>query len=393
MEDWQVALILIAVLVGIIISIVLLRRRQKKEVDAMNIAQELLGRIRKAVKDNKLDIKRLPAWVNYAKVSWARFSNSYIILFEDSSLNSDDFKDEGNVNSDVQFFMNIPKFIPVGVCLKAREDKGGGLIILVGSYTDGEYTYLNIKDGAALFNVGNIPYHNPIALQNLFIQLSTHNKLRNDDDVIAIRFIPFAIYLHMDDMSDINSLWKKCTPHLINSLEAIHNSAQGDYYRNKLKIFDAFLAFKEKSVIVLGKDRGSELSVLIQVRDYLIKMGYDAHLIKELPEPPMISIEEKVKNWCGASRFCVMVDKEPAGHIAEYDYLKDQRTILAFLRQKGKGSTRMIGDADQVDINYFRTFEFNKTPLEKIDLAVRWAEDHINKRIKTYANYPWRKTK
>lgn len=393
MADWQIAAIIIAVLAGIILSIILLRRIQMKGVDTMNVAQKLLGKIREAVKDKKLDMKRLPVWVKYAKITWVKISNSYIILFEDSSSNVDVYKDEGIVNSDVQFFMNIPKFIPTGACLNAREEKDGGLMILGGSYTDRKFTHLALKFGVALFNINYIQYHSPIALQNLFIQLSTDYKSEEKGDISAIRFIPFAIYIHIDDMSDFNSLWRKCTPHIIDSLEAFHNSEQGTYYSNQLKIYNTLSATKKESVIVLGKDTGTELSDLIQVRDYLIGMGYDAHLIKDLPEPPMISIEEKVEFWCGASRFCVMIDKEPAGHIAEYVYLKNQRTILAFLRQKGKGSTRMIGDVDQVDINYFKSFEFDNTPLEIIDLAVRWAEDHIRKRIKAYANYPWRRTK
>jgi hypothetical protein len=44
-------------------------------------------------------------------------------------------------------------------------------------------------------------------------------------------------------------------------------------------------------------------------------------------------------------KFAVMEDSVASGHIAEFEYCKNNRVILALLRQKGKGSTWMIGDA------------------------------------------------
>ncbi len=88
------------------------------------------------------------------------------------------------------------------------------------------------------------------------------------------------------------------------------------------------------------------------------------------------------------------IDREAAGHLAEYQYLKEQRTILALLRPKRKGSTYMIGDEHLVDFNYINLFEFEKSPLEVIDVAIDWAENFVKKRMKAYGKaYPWRKKK
>ena len=144
---------------------------------------------------------------------------------------------------------------------------------------------------------------------------------------------------------------------------------------------------------MLGKDTGPELLRLKQLRDALKGRGYGASFIKELPEIPMMSNEEKVRMWSMASRFCVMIDDVPSGHIAEYQILKSQRSILALLRPRGRGSTFMIGDDPIVDTNHIAVFEFDHTPLAKVDEAIEWAEAIAKTREDGYgAAYPWRHT-
>jgi hypothetical protein len=154
------------------------------------------------------------------------------------------------------------------------------------------------------------------------------------------------------------------------------------------------LVYKEKSVIVFGKDSDSHnLGEMYRVRDYLKAKDYEAYLLRELPEHPLMSNEEKAKFWALASRFCVMIDREPSGHIAEYNYLRGERVVLAFLRPKGKGSTYMIGDDSIVEINHIKIFEFESSPLQVLDNAVTWAEDFIRKKIEALKDaYPWRKS-
>jgi len=129
----------------------------------------------------------------------------------------------------------------------------------------------------------------------------------------------------------------------------------------------------------------------MHVRDSLRVKGYDAQLIQDLPELAMMSNEEKVRLWTMASRYCVMVDRSASGHVAEFMILKEQRSILAFLRPLGSGSTFMIGDAALVDINYIRIFEFESSPIEVLDEAIDWAESLARVRSETYNKaYPWR---
>jgi hypothetical protein len=53
-------------------------------------------------------------------------------------------------------------------------------------------------------------------------------------------------------------------------------------------------------VIILGKNTNPKLQELIQVRDFLKGKGYEAALLKDLKEVPMMSNEEKVCSWVGA---------------------------------------------------------------------------------------------
>ena len=58
------------------------------------------------------------------------------------------------------------------------------------------------------------------------------------------------------------------------------------------------------------------------------------------------------------------------------------------LRQKGKGSTWMIGDAPLVDVNYIKSFEYTERTLHDVLIeASRWAEDFKKKRADIYKQY------
>ena len=125
-----------------------------------------------------------------------------------------------------------------------------------------------------------------------------------------------------------------------------------------------------------------------------VPMRYDARLIREMAEIPAMSNEEKVRLWTLASRFVVMIDRTPSGHILEHALMKEQRTILAVIRRRGQGSTYMIGDAGLVDVNFIQVFEFDYYPEDVLAEAVEWAEAIALERQHAYDNYyPWRQAK
>ena len=50
---------------------------------------------------------------------------------------------------------------------------------------------------------------------------------------------------------------------------------------------------------------------------HVASKGYDAGIIKQLPELLSMSNSQKVRMWTISCRFCIMIEREPSGHINE----------------------------------------------------------------------------
>ncbi len=309
------------------------------------------------------------------------FDETVLLLFEDTS-DSDDFRTIGAVDSDAQLFFGVDVPTPnlVGIDLAIVPWPDGSALI----------TDPVLEVPAKIHMVGEVPAfyrssgpHGPLFLFNIMLAHDPESK-----GVVAGRFVGFAAYLHTSDAKDP---WPLLRERVMTTLRATAQAPAGRVYETRRAPTEALVQSKARSVIVLGKDTGAELDELLRVRDYLRGLGYEARLIKDLPEIGPMSNEQKVRLFAQLSRFCVMVDRVPAGHIAEYGHLKDQRTTLAFLRPRGSGSTYMIGDADLVDLNYIRRFEFDGRAETVLAEAVAWAEGIERARESAYgAAYPWR---
>jgi len=354
---------------------------------AQNAAQMFLRDLRSWVSKNNLESSRLPGWITAARVRLGWVNSSCIIVFEDT-IGNDSYEIRGSVHADMVLLMNVKDYHPSGASLKARKDVKK-LIALRGTYQEKNRTIFNlVGKSPAFFDCGFAGYHGPTALINILMQ---HTPDGAGTTPVAVRYIPFALYLHENDVIHPNQIWNNCEQTMGDILLEIHNSDTGSFYQRLQSRATIFALNKASGVIVLGKDTGDQLQELIQVRDYLKGKGYDAELIKNLPDIPMMSNEEKVRLWSLASRFVVMIDRVPAGHLVEYQILKEQRTITAFLRPAGSGSTYMIGDDALVDINYMQLFEFNDTALSILDSVKTWAEQIAEQRATAYNKaYPWR---
>ena len=156
-----------------------------------------------------------------------------------------------------------------------------------------------------------------------------------------------------------------------------------------------FELIRENSIIVLGKygkhEEEYRLEELEQVRDYLLKKGYSAYLVKNLRDTSDISTEDKSIFWMRAAKFCVMIDRiefhqkgGASGYLDEYVYAKDKGLITAILQWKGLSSTSLMDDARIKRFPHIRFFTFENSPLEKnakiIDDAVEWAKNEIKER-------------
>jgi hypothetical protein len=355
---------------------------------ARNVAAAFLRNIRQEVARRSLNEDRLPRWLQAARVRVGWINASLVIVYEDApQLQTDTYEILGPVGADTVVLLNVDNFQPPGAVLQARESRG--FLVLVGEVGQGNGSVFSlVGQRPAFFDCGYAGYHGPRALLNLFFQ----HVPDDSTGPVAMRFIPFALYVHDADASDPIALWQRCEEQLMNLLTSdIHDTEAGIFYENQQGRVRTFAHNKETGVIILGKDSGPELEELREVRDFLRARGYDADLIKELPEIPMMSNEEKVRLWAIVSRFCVMIDRMPTGHIAEYPFLREQRSILAVLRPRGSGSTYMIGDDHLVDVNFINVCEFEETPLNVLDEVIEWAEGIAAERVEAYRGaYPWR---
>jgi hypothetical protein len=164
-------------------------------------------------------------------------------------------------------------------------------------------------------------------------------------------------------------------------LSMVKSEEFGPSVQKYVRIGDAVHQLKGNSVVILGKDT----PLLRRIRDELCTIGYNAFLVKDQPDLPEQSPEEKVKLYALMSKFAVMEDSAASGHIAEFEYCKNNRVVLAMLRQKGRGSTWMIGDASLVDVNYIKTFQYDEKTLHAVlHEATIWAESFIQRRSEAY---------
>jgi hypothetical protein len=153
--------------------------------------------------------------------------------------------------------------------------------------------------------------------------------------------------------------------------------------------------FRKKQILILGKDTGSEASYLVTISKFLKKNGYSPVRVKDYPDIPELSNEEKVRVFADNCRFVILENSFAAGQIAEIKMLSTNRIITATLRQRGTGSSFMVTDYFK-DYEFIKEFEYeNSTESmeQSLKKAIEWAELKTQERIEYYNNvYPWRKT-
>ncbi|MFC6837216.1 hypothetical protein [Halomarina ordinaria] len=350
------------------------------EEQAELFAKSLLVGIRKVIEVSDYDTEGFPRWTRASNIRIAEINGSTIIFFERSAKESDQVIQYRSVSSDVEFV--FPQYTSscdtVMFPLGELNDGDPGLSSIA-SVT------LSISSANHCFtDIGSRSEHSARAFHHVIVQYEPENQIE------AVRYIPFALFVPSKYIGDFQYFWDSCAGKLVAPLTSLHDSPAGSY-RSEPMAEKGIMSCVKDTVIILGNYDDPYEDELLQIRDYLIRLGYDAVLIKDLPAPGSSSLEQKVKLWVNASRFCVMIDREASGHIKEYEIVKSERKPLVFLRPDGDGSTWMIGDDELVDLNYIKTFEFSRTPLEKMEDGLRWAENLLNERGNTYPEfYPWR---
>ena len=133
------------------------------------------------------------------------------------------------------------------------------------------------------------------------------------------------------------------------------------------------------SVLVLGKDTGEQLERLKQIQRTLEERGHLVYLIKEEPDRLGESILQKVLRYALSSRFVIIENTEPSGHLYEVPHVaKMAECVVAVLQEQGKGATWMFEDA-YFKHRHWKKFEYRgKDDLAEVVLnAAAWARESL----------------
>jgi hypothetical protein len=147
------------------------------------------------------------------------------------------------------------------------------------------------------------------------------------------------------------------------------------------------------SVLILGKDTGAALDRLKTMKCKLEELGYYIYIIKEQPDRLGESIVQKVLRYALSSKFVLIENTEPSGHLYEIPHVaKAAECVTVVLQEEGKGATWMFEDA-YAKHNHWRKLTYREGRLEDaVEKAAAWAEKFIT----DFAGYqvaklPWLK--
>jgi len=145
------------------------------------------------------------------------------------------------------------------------------------------------------------------------------------------------------------------------------------------------------SVLILGKDTGPALDRLKRIESKLQELGYYTYIIKEQPDRAGEGVVQKVMRYALSSRFVVIENSEPSGHLYEIPHVaKAAECVTIVLQEEGKGATWMFEDA-YAKHKHWHKIEYKDDLLEDaVAQAAIWAEGFVRE-FSDYqiANLPW----
>ncbi len=134
-----------------------------------------------------------------------------------------------------------------------------------------------------------------------------------------------------------------------------------------------------------GKKRINKISKI------LADLGYNPILIENIPDFEHYDIPQKVTTIGALSRFVVIDDSIPSGHLMEVEICKLNRWVTILFRADGEISSFMTMGASNTS-NVILEKEFNSNePRDDIVEAASWAESKLLELEKKLNDqFPWR---
>jgi hypothetical protein len=142
------------------------------------------------------------------------------------------------------------------------------------------------------------------------------------------------------------------------------------------------------SVLILGKDTNDGLETLKRIQAHLENLGFYTYIIKEQPDVISESVMQKVLRYGLSSRFVIIENSEPTGHLYEFPHVTKFAELTSIvLQRQGEGATWMFEDLYH-RLKTIEKFEYtNETLEEQIDKGIDWANEYL----KSFGEYQKRK--
>ncbi len=187
------------------------------------------------------------------------------------------------------------------------------------------------------------------------------------------RYLPLIMYVPSDWVSSGVSL-KQWTNAIAREVQSMAVDA---FAKSRLAAM-LDLHGSLQSVIVLGSYKPTRLGELAELRDRLQRQYEGAFLLVDMPGRAEWTPRDKFLYYASRSRFAIMVDSDPSGHMIEYELLGQLRLTTAILR---KGGVPTSGMMSEIGSAFMRAFSFKVSPLEGLEAACQWAERQIASKV------------
>lgn len=162
--------------------------------------------------------------------------------------------------------------------------------------------------------------------------------------------------------------------------------------KQKVELHEYISSSKEKNVLVLGSYDSEGEKRISSIYGALQDLGYNPILIKDIPDFEHYDIPQKVTAIGALSRFIVIDDSSPSGHLVEVEICKSNRWVTIILRADGNQASFMTVGASNTS-NVILEKEYKSiSPIDDIKGATQWAEAKlVELEKKLNDQYPWRK--
>lgn len=161
--------------------------------------------------------------------------------------------------------------------------------------------------------------------------------------------------------------------------------------RKDIDLHEYISSFHKKTVLLLGDYSGEGKERLDLIAKSLKDEGYDPLFIKDVPDFEHYDLGQKVVVIGGLSRFVVVDDSSPSGHMMEVEICRNNRWVTILLHAQGVRASWMSAGA-AISSNVILEKDYDPNVLKETVLEVaKWAEDKLSN-IKKELNslYPWR---